>query len=99
MNNQGENTLDINEMTKYFMKTYYTILTQDEINTSILIPIDIHFKGKSSVLFNIYTRSGQINYIYKGKEEGFERISEEELLELESNEKRDIRYDSEEIEH
>ena len=98
MNNQGENSLDINEMTKYFLKTYYTILTQDEINGNILIPIDIHFKGEPSVLFNIYMRRGTMYYIYKGKEKGFERISEEELFKLESNENRDVKYDSEGIE-
>ena len=99
MNSDQENEMDINELTKFFMKAYYTLLSEKEINESMLIPIDIHFKGEPSVIFDIFTKNEKIHYIYMGKNKGFVRISDEEMLGLENNENRDIRFDVDGIEH
>ncbi len=91
INNKQENSLDINELQKYFIKLYYSILTEEEQRKNMLIPIDIHLDGEQSVLFNIYTSMGHMFYIYKGKDIGIERVSDEELKELRENH---IKYDA-----
>ena len=98
MNRNLDNPLDINELTKFYMKAYYTLLSEKEINQSMLIPIDIHFKGEPSVLFDIYTKNELIHYIYKGKKDGFQRINDKELFALKGNENRDVRFDTDGIE-
>ena len=91
INNEQENKLDINELKKYFVKLYHGILTETEERSNMLIPIDIHLDDEPSVLFNIYTRSGQIFYLYKGKDIGIERVSQEDLNEIRKNR---IKYDA-----
>lgn len=98
MNSNEKNEMDINELTKFFMKAYYTLLSEKEINESMLIPIDIHFRGELSVIFDIFTKNEKIHYIYMGKNKGFVRISDEEMFRLEYNENREIRYDVDGIE-
>ena len=91
INNEQENPLDINELRKYFVKLYHGILTEAEERSNILVPIDIHLDDEPSVLFNIYTHSSQIFYLYKGKYKGIERISQEELNEIRKNR---VKYDA-----
>jgi hypothetical protein len=98
MNSNQENNLDIKELTRFYIKAYYTLLSEKEINERLLIPIDIHYKGEPSVLFDIYTKKEPMYYLYKGKEKGFERISDDELSKLENNPNKELRYDSEGIE-
>ena len=68
MNSDQENEMDINELTKFFMKAYYTILSEKEIYESMLIPIDIHFKGEPSVIFDIFTKNEKIHYRFQSKQ-------------------------------
>lgn len=92
INSNQEKKLDISELTKFYIKVYYTLLSDKEIKECKLSHLDIHFKGQPSVLFNIKTPRELIYYIYKGKNEGFERITEEEIGEFKKD--GDIRDDS-----
>ncbi len=85
MNCNEEKKLDISELTKFYMKAYYTLLSDKEIKECKLNRTDIQFKGEPSVLFKITTQKEVIYFIYKGKDEGFKRITEEELNRLKNN--------------
>lgn len=92
-----EKDIGISEIDKFYKKIYYSLLTEEEKRISILSSIDIHNKDeygnkKNGILYKIYIRGEELNYIYEDRQKGFVPISKEEIKERRDN--KSLLYDS-----
>lgn len=92
-----EDGIGIVEIDKIYKKIYYSLLTEEEKRSSILSSIDIHNKDKygnktEGILYKIYIKGEELNYIYEDREKGFRSISKEEIEERRKN--KSLLYDS-----
>lgn len=79
-----EKDIGISEIDKFYKRIYYSLLTEEEKQTSILTSIDIHNKDEygnktEGILYKIYIRGEELNYIYEDGQKGFTSISKKEL--------------------
>lgn len=85
MQNQfSEKDIGISEIEKLYRKIYYSLLTEEEKQSSILCSIDIHNKDedgnkKEGIIYKIYIKGEELNYIYEDGQNGFTLISKKEL--------------------
>ena len=93
MNAENNKGININEMTKYFLKVYHTIMSEQERRENLFTSIDIHYKGTPSVLFDIYGKNRQLMYLYKGKGLGFEKITGEDINQIKQKRNANIYFD------
>ncbi|MGN1297962.1 MAG: hypothetical protein ACI4VH_06080 [Clostridia bacterium] len=92
-----EKDIGISEIDKFYKKIYYSLLTEEEKQISILSSIDIHNKDEygnktEGILYKIYIRGEELNYIYEDRQKGFVPISKEEIKERRDN--KSLLYDS-----
>lgn len=79
-----EKDIGISEIDKLYKKIYYSLLTEEEKQSSILCSIDIHNKDedgnkKEGIIYKIYIKGEELNYIYEDGQNGFTPISKKEL--------------------
>lgn len=92
-----EKNIGISEIDKFYKKIYYSLLTKEEKAESILCSIDIHNKDrggnkKGGILYKIYIKGEELNYIYEDGQKGFTPISKKEVDER--RKKGTLLYDS-----
>lgn len=90
-NIKDEDKLEEIEIERYFKKLYYFILTREEIKKNKLNTIHIHHNKKPSVLFRVDNKRGKSYYIYNHDEKGFNKVSYDELIEMQN--KKELTYD------
>lgn len=91
-----EKNIGISEIDRLYKKIYYSLLTEEEKQSSILCSIDIHNKDengnkKEGIIYKIYIKGEELNYIYEDAQKGFTSISKKELDE--SRKKGTLLYD------
>lgn len=79
-----EKDIGISEIDKFYRRIYYSLLTEEEKQSSILCSIDIHNKDekgnkKEGIIYKIYIKGEELNYIYEDGQNGFIPISKKEL--------------------
>lgn len=90
-NIQDEDKLEEIEIERYFKKIYYTILTREEKKNNKLNTIHIHYNKKPSILFRIDNKREKLYYMYNNDENGFNKVSYNELIKMRKN--KEITYD------
>ena len=79
-----EDNMGMEETNKLYRKIYYSVLTKEEKESSILCSLDIHYKDKNGkikqgFIYKIYIKGEEMYYIYEEEQKGFVPISREEL--------------------
>ncbi len=92
-----EDDIGMEETSKLYRKIYYSLLTKEERESSILCTLDAHYKDKKGkwrqgCVYKIYVKGEEIYYIYEEEQKGFVSISREELEEKRKN--NNLSYDS-----
>lgn len=92
-----DRNIGISEIDKLYKKIYYSLLTEEEKAESILCTIDVHNKDeegnrKEGIIYKIYIKGEELNYIYENGKKGFSPITKEELDERKK--KGTLLYDS-----
>lgn len=83
-NNFLEENMGMQEISKLYRKIYYSLLTEEELDSSILRSYDTHYKDKNgkrkqSSVYEINIYGENIYYIYDEEQKGFVSTSREKL--------------------